>query len=271
MNERPEGLPFSKLYARPTKPVSDSKRARTRLKAAFKRFNVDEDKLAQELAFHCGISVEIGYDSYLFSRFIDNASIPDLLDFVTLCSKCLKSYSPPAHQWIAFVENVFREEGLPYTVDQKGGVHHYVDEEFRQSINLVLQGLDQGRWSAALASFKEGLTALDKGPSDNLQAVRRVFDACENVFKQQFGTSRLGKTEVTKSLIPKLQSKLSGANLNASKLYAASFGEWANALHNFRHADGEPVPLSPDDQLTIALFTAGAGYLRWLVSLAEDA
>ena len=271
MTERPEGLPFSKLYARPTKPVSDSKRARTRLKAAFDRLNVNERELVRALALHCGITVKYGYDCYLFNSFIENAGIPDLLDFVTLCSKHLMPYSPAADDWLAFVEKVFREEGLPYTVDQKGGVHHYVDEEFRQSINLVLKGLDGGRWSAALASFKEGLTALDKGPADNLQAVRRVFDACENVFKQQFGTSRLGKTEVTKHLIPKLQSKLSGANLNASKLYAASFAEWANALHNFRHADGEPEPQAPDDQLTIALFTAGAGYLRWLVGLAEEA
>lgn len=271
---------FSKLYLQPTEPTADSARARTRIASLVERSHVQKRDLADLLRAECGVIVpsrrpmNSRHAIYDAEKFIVSCAIRDLLDLISFVNFLLEEVDTPfiaAERWRDEIERIFRETGLPYTIDDLGVVHHYVDQEFRKSVDIVISGLEGDRWSAAKHSFLDGIKALDKEPRDNLQAVRRVFDACENVFKAEFRSARLGSKEVAKEIVPKLENMLTGTNLNAAKLYAASLGRWVDALHNFRHADGEQEPVAPNDQLTIALVSAGAGHLRWLVSLSERA
>ena len=217
-------------------------------------------------------AVQGAIPSYNIEKFLYECRVRDILDFISVINFILNSAADPgleAEDWRHSVERIFREEGLPYTVDEAGVVHHYFDEELRRAVNMALLGLDAESWGAAKQAYEDGLAALDREPIDSLQALRRIFDACENVFKRMTGVSRLGSSEIEKNLKPIISKKFEGSNLNAAKLYCSSFGNWVNSLHQFRHADAEQAPSQPDERLTLALFSAGTGYLRWLVGIAE--
>jgi hypothetical protein len=84
-----------------------------------------------------------------------------------------------------------REEHVRYSVDNAGGVHLKVDEQFEVTRAATVQGMGDPRYAAALAGLEAGYQALDAVPPDGREAIRDAFGAAENVFKQTFGAQRL--------------------------------------------------------------------------------
>ena len=169
--------------------------------------------------------------------------------------------------FIVEVERIFRQENLSYKIDNDGVVHYFQDQEFDESNSSVIAGLAKASHAAARGAFEEAAAALRGATPDTLTAVRRAFDAVENIFKMMFSEPRLGTSEINKRLKPLLSTKYEGRTVDAAKLMASAMSEWVNACHNYRHAPGEPDPSPPPIEVAVALVSTAASHIRWLLTL----
>jgi hypothetical protein len=49
----------------------------------------------------------------------------------------------------------------------------------------------------------------------------------------------------------------------------ASFSDWVDAAHHYRHAPGEGQPTEPPEEVWQLLMSQGGGFARWLSQLAR--
>jgi hypothetical protein len=59
--------------------------------------------------------------------------------------------------------------------------------------------------------------------------------------------------------------------LRAAMKQLASFKDWVDASHNYRHEQGSEEPVQPPIDLAVLAVSNGAAYIRWLVALDNDA
>lgn len=266
------GALFSRVYLERGKPQADSKRFRARVGSEIASLPFPHANTAGLILRELGVKVEkVGHTRiiYKFESFINTAALRDVLDTITLIYRSIQSANPERDRenFRNFVERVMREENLGYCLDDSGGVRFYVDEEFERSRSSIINGLSGTQFAAAREAFQDAHEALLS--SDTLTAVRRSFDAVENVFKLQFQVSRLGASEIKSKLGPQLTAVYTGRVADAAGRLAASFAEWTNAAHQFRHAPGGPDPSPPPAEMAILMVSEAASLLRWLVSISE--
>lgn len=267
------GALFSRVYLERGTLQSDSKRFRARVGAEVSTTPFPHANTASLILRELGVKVgTIGHTRaiYKFETFINSAELRDVLDTITLIYRSITSANPERdrEKFRRFVERVMREENLGYSLDEACGVRFYTDEEFERSRASVISGLSGSRFVAAREAFQDAHEALLI--SDTLSAVRRSFDAVENVFKLQFQVPRLGASEIKSKLGPQLAALFTGRVADAAGRLAVSFAEWTNAAHQFRHAPGEADPSPPPTDMAILMVSEAASYLRWLVSLSEE-
>ena len=264
---------FSRLYLEKGKPQPDSERFRIRVAAQLKKTSFNTAQVARLVAEELGVnfpqSASSSRKEYYVDTFVRKSEVRDLLDFITLVSQNLQSDNQSAARQVFtdFIERAMREEGLGYRIDQAGGVHFYIDEEFERSRVSILLGLSGAEYLAAREAFQDAHKALLA--SDTLSAVRRSFDAVENVFKVRFGVPRLGASEIKSKLAPRLSAEYSGRVADAASRLSASFAEWTNAAHQFRHAPGEADPSPPPLDIAVVMVASAATNLRWLLGLPD--
>ena len=143
-------------------------------------------------------------------------------------------------------------------------MHPAHDEEFDASRRATIAALDKPRYAAARKFFKEAIADL-KQPRDTRDAVRKTFEALENVAKLMCpgDIARLTDTEVKKYLRPIALEGTNGTERNARGSMIVSLAEWVNACQQYRHAAGQPEPDAPSLDLAILMVSEGAAYLRW--------
>lgn len=262
---------FSRIYIEKGRPRADSVRFRARLAAKIDSFTFSESATARLILEETGAVVtkggSINRSVYYYETFIKNAELRDLLDVITLIYRSLQSSDLAGVQALyrQDVERIMREENLSYRLDIAGGVHFYVDEEFERSRFAAISGMSSERYRAAKEAFEDAHRALLS--TDMLGAVRRSFDAVENVFKLHYNVPRLGASEIKAKLTPVIAAKYGGRVADAGNRLLASFAEWTNAAHQFRHAPGEPDPSPPPAEIAILMVSQAAGHLRWLLIL----
>jgi hypothetical protein len=73
--------------------------------------------------------------------FLKQIDVCDLLDLITLTYRFLTAKkrfgmrNPSANErWVAEMRRIFEEENFGYTVDDAGGVHYRLDEEFARNL-----------------------------------------------------------------------------------------------------------------------------------------
>lgn len=88
-----------------------------------------------------------------------------------------------ANQWRQFVGRVFKESNVAYTVDDKGGVHPLVDQEFARNIATAIAGLGLPRYEMARRAFEAADTKLKQLRLDAKGAIRDTFEAAETLTK----------------------------------------------------------------------------------------
>jgi len=273
--EVPKGQLFSRVYLEKGKPASDGERFRTRIASLASITSFNRADMAKIIALELGVEVPFGGShprtTYYFDRFIAHAEVRDVLDVISLIHKNIQSNTRADAQsaYRNYVSKIFREENLGYRLDEDCGVHFYIDEEFERSRVSVVGCLSTDAYNAARDAFEDAHRALLN--SDTLTAVRRSFDAVENVFKLHFGVARLGTSEIKTKLTPILQATYAGRVNDAANRLSASFAEWTNAAHQFRHAPGVSDPSPPPMDIAVMMVSASASYLRWLVELAPSA
>ncbi len=270
MTQAPIGQRFSLTYLDRGQPMPDSDRFRRRTTRYFEDHvaQYTGDKVAALIEREAGVDVPTGYDSYLWSEFLEKCDVRDLLDTITFTWQALgarEGGSRDAGQWHAFVKRAVEEENLGYTIDAKCGVHFSVDREFSFAQGAAIKGLGDTRYGAVRHAFQECTKAMDSPAPDTLKAVRSIYDAQETLFKLMTDLSRLGDTEIEKALTPKLEAFYSNAALNATKQWVQSWRKWVIALQHYRHADGVEEPAPPPIELAVALISAGTAQLRWLL------
>jgi hypothetical protein len=59
--------------------------------------------------------------------------------------------------------------------------------------------------------------------------------------------------------------------LRAANKQLASFKDWVDASHNYRHEQGSEDPVQPPSELAVLAVSNGASYLRWLIALDQRA
>lgn len=206
------------------------------------------------------------------------AGLRDVLDAVTIFHRYLahlsasgeannrtwvREYGP---RFIPEVRRIFAEEGVRYSVDDRGGVHLRVDEQFEVTRAATVQGMGAPRYAAALASLEAGYRALDGVPPDGREAIRDVFGSAENVFKQAFAAQRLAGHLIDQHLRPAVAAlPWNQEALEAGDVTCDALKNWATAAHKYRHEIGRPDPHQPPLDLAILMVSQGTAFVRWLV------
>lgn len=263
------GARFSQNYLKHHALLKDSLRARRRLFSLFKRLRDNSTNYVTPLEEQTGVKVPSDYGGYDWEAFFERGQLRDVLDSVTVFWQLFQRRRVNEHDWIGGTRQIFSEEGLNYSIDDKGGVHLLVDQEFQRERSATLAGLGSSRFVQALTSFEASHAALDCNPPQTREGVRHIFDAVENVFKvmMEGKATRLGDTEIEKQLGPKVRAKYSGPDLNYANLMLGSFRQWTNASHQYRHANGEEQATLPPLELAVLAISTGAGFLRWLLEI----
>jgi hypothetical protein len=194
-----------------------------------------------------------------------------VLDLITVIADYLRAWTNwevVARSWLAEIDQIFREENVHYRTEPKGGVRFYIDENFSQARSSVIAALSGARYSNALAEFEKGMAALAQAPPDGKGAIRGVFGAAEAVFRLMTTAPRLGAAE-SELLSPILQRMLAQQDtaLRSAQKMLASFKDWTNAAHFYRHEEGAEEPSQPPLQLATYLVGSGSMHLRWLAEL----
>jgi hypothetical protein len=273
-----EGRRFSLNYLGGGEPSADSKRMRQRLATQLVQF--DFSRFALLVTKELGVKVpHDGKYGFHWEQFFRDAELRDILDTITLYHNHLKSYwdeaqaQKNAQKWLKEVDRVFREENVRYAVDQSGGVHFFVDQEFEARRAAALSVLQSARYANVLAGFEDAYKAFDRSPPDGKWAIRAIFAASEGLFRLMFPkASILGVDELNKFLRPVIEQRLSGdkAATGAANKMITSLREWVIAAHNYRHEQGSEEPAQPPLDLAILMVSQGAGFIRWLAELDQQ-
>ncbi len=271
------GKRFSLVYLDRGAPARDSQRFRNRL-AAYYQQNLHgshrtliEDALQREAGIELPWTPNFGFS---IERMFKNGELLDVLDAITVIYQVLftQGFRPQAVRWNQSVEKVLREENVGYTLDEAGGVHYFIDEEFERNRASTLSVLDQARYGGVRAAVEDAYRHLDNGPADTKASVRSVFEALEILVKQIVETKNLNKWVVENALKERCLA-LYAADPVGAKVVSGMFDSlapWVDALHNYRHGQHGEEPVAPDEPLCVHILSTGSSYIRWLAGLAEQ-
>jgi hypothetical protein len=272
----PEGQRFTHVYAERGKPVDDSPRVRRRLAAIINEMP-DAGELPTLVPRELGIDFVWAAWGPNWPVFLNQIEVADLLDLITVTYRYLTARKrgpmrdPNANaHWLAQVRRIFEEENFGYSVDDAGGVHYRLDEEFARNQSATIAALQSARYANSLDGFQKGMAALAGAPPDGKGAIRATFAAVEGLFKLMVPkAARLGAAELD-DLMPLLDRQYSAdaTALRSSNKMLRSLKEWVDAAHFYRHEQGSEQIAQPPQSLAIYLTALGppicAGSPSWM-------
>jgi hypothetical protein len=263
-----EGALFRLNYLRSSQKLPESDRARKRIYLLYKD-NVDDE--GTRMAFihrverQLGVDFPIGSYQYHDERFWKKCELGDFLSAITIFLKLRPSALNKAR-------NILEEEDLHYRIDDQGGVHYLVDNDFHQLSESTLAGLSDQRFGAARAALQKGLKALAPERQSGKGLIQGVFEAVESTFLVIIGPSnsnRLNKQAAEKHLRPILLHRYKDVpevNDKVTRMLEV-FYAYVNDAHPYRH--GAPLDQEHEAPLEMAILSAtnGMGYIRFLAGL----
>ena len=291
-NEAPVGELFIRVYLERGTPAQDNLLFRNRIEAYLSSNHYkDYSELTNYLKQEAGLVVAVTYQQklgmyYNFPDFFGKSPIEYVLTAITLIWRFLqKKYPqtslgskpgipfdtiyPQANAWHAFVARAFREENMTYSLDEKCGVHYFVDEEFERNRVSALKSIETPRYAGVRAAFEAAHSYLDAQPPDTKASVRSMFEAIEILARLMDPESK----NLNKWLVA---NKLKALALNyttdpiendtVSKIFDGH-AMWIEGLHNYRHGQGVQQPVAPSLTLAVYVISSGAAFLRWLIQL----
>jgi hypothetical protein len=217
------GERFSALYQRPAHRAADSQRARHRVGTLFREtvFSNRTVQLAAFISRELGVPVpDGGKRSSDWHQFVSECKTRDFLDAITLVYRYLYWHvdDRTANWWRDAVRKIFADECLTYQIDEVGGVHPAVDQEFQTNNASVLAGLRSDRHRHVHDLFKSASNHLGADPPNYKQAWRVTFAALEALFELMFPYVRLTEDEIDRRLRPIIERAYNG---NAAEQDAA--------------------------------------------------
>jgi hypothetical protein len=273
----PSGQRFSHVYLKRGEPTQDSARMRRRIASligAIKDLQDDSD-FDRDVEAKLGIPATWSSSSS-WTTLLPKWQLVDVLDLITIAhhflvrkrQRGMRDPGAPG-QWIGEVNNIFTEENVHYTVDERGGVHFKFDDEFARNAAATIAALRDPRYANALDSYEKSMVALSQAQPDGKTAIRANFAAVEGLFRLMFPSSPRLTSAEAQHLVSILQKMLvaDATALGASTKILNAFKDWIDAAHFYRHEPGVEEPAQPPIQTTVALVSLGSAYLRWLAEL----
>ncbi|RWP62573.1 hypothetical protein [Mesorhizobium sp.] len=262
-----EGAMFRQNYLRQDVPLEDSARARARLAALFDASPLPDREFRHFIQQELGVGYEV-HRGYI-STFWQSAEIADVLSAVTLWFNMLRGF--PQTTFLTNARRIFAEEHLRYRIDDRGGVHFLVDEEFERATDAALVGLGAPQFAAAKHALEEALGRLNPPNQSGKALIRGVFEAAESAFLVVIGeeaANRLNDQSVDRFLKPMLLARHAAHPDAEDKVdrALAVFKGWVRAAHPFRHgAPLDQIHEAPID-MAVMLASMGMDFIRYMVA-----
>ena len=240
---------------------------RRRLQSYLQRvFDFALDELLEEVEVQSGFDVG---NAYVMRNFLESAPIFDVLDFITHAYGSMAL--PQAMAWRDFVESVFRDEHVAYTVDSECGVHPYVDQEFQRNKQSALAVLSAPHFASVEAALSDAFRHMDGPEPETKAAIRSIFEAVEVMAKLIVpSAARLNKNLALQQLPQACLKGYVGGATEKKVLEGLFVGlaHWADALQDFRHGQADATPSKPSETLAVYAVSSGCAHLRWLAPFA---
>jgi hypothetical protein len=270
------GERFSRLYLRPPDPGQDSARARYRIAALLRErvFTDHAEPLAVYASREIGIPLaEDGRYSSQWYQFIRECRTADLLDTISLIYRYLFWHvgEEIAHSWRDAVRKIFSEEKLAYQIDDVGGVHPAIDQEFQRNLVSAIAAVGSERYQNIRQLIENVSTYLMADPPNYKQSWRAMASAVEALFGIMFPYVRLSADEIERHLPGVVQNAYPGdaTAQAAARAMVSSFQSWVESSHAYRHQHGGTDAPQPPGDLAILAISSGASLVRWLAGLNE--
>src|SRR5205085_1131599 len=173
---------------------------------------------------------------------IRECRIADFLDAVTLVYRYFFWHvsEETAIWWREAVRRIFAEEHLAYQIDDIGGVHPRIDQEFQRNIGSAIAALQSERHRAVRELLERASSHLSAEPPNYKQALRATWAAADALFGLMFPRAQLTADEIGSRLRPLVEriyaenAETKGAALGM----LAGFQSWVEAATRFRHRPG---------------------------------
>jgi hypothetical protein len=281
----PQGIPFKVLYHPPTETIADSLRARRRIALAMlAAAEGDAYAVSQKIEGQLGTDAPHNFgmsnNSSSWRVFAERSELVDLLTSITIVARHLADTAkgqpeylsrPQMERLLALklaVVDIFAQEGLPYRLDSKCGVHPLIDSAFSLASASAISSLNGDRYKAARAYVDAIDDALLQAPPDGVTAIYKAFMAAENLFKMMFPADRLVAYQVDAHLRPAIRDLYGDERVSeVSDFEVTSFIKWLSGALKYRHAEGEPDPPSPPREVYILVVSQGLSFVRWLAEI----
>jgi hypothetical protein len=210
------------------------------------------------------------WDDYFVS-----AELRVLLDLPWVAYKALLTNNAQA-RWTPLppqINRIFSETEVGYTCDAKGGVRYVTDEAYEANVTSSIAVLQGERYKAAAGYVRAMDGAMTRNPPDGRDAMRAIFDAAENIFKQMTRRTQLKADFAQADLEPLIRKHFAedGHGVPSHLKCLLSFKDWVDAAHFYRHEAGQAEPPQPPEALVILFLSQGVAFVRWLATIDQMA
>ena len=269
---------FSRNYLWDGSFLADDKKTRFRVAAFLSDyFGVSSGEAGKYIELELGIKCRILGSSRYYVNWValfEKINKVEFLDTVTALIKYEYDHSTPdirnssrKHPLRDFVLRSFSENKLAYIIDDQGGIHPLVDAKFQSMAGSLIRNLSESDLSAAKHYVEAAELSLLQSHFDGRGGIRAIFDAAENMLKQIAPrATQLNTNAISEQLLPVLIA-IVGPDLieqRAVRKLVASFSDWVDAAHFYRHEPGSQEPVQPSEIFTTVMVSQGMGFVRWL-------
>jgi hypothetical protein len=209
-----------------------------------------------------------------WNQFIRECSTSDFLDTITVIYRYLFWHvsEETAHWWRDAVRHIFAEENLAYVLDDVGGVHPAIDQEFQRNLVSTIAALQDECYQDIRQLVENASNQLRSEPPNYKQAWRAILSAVERLFELMFPNVRLTVDEIERRLLlPAVQSTYEGdpTAQRAARVMLNSFQRWVEASHIYRHQPAAADTPQPPPDVAVLAISYGTSLVRWLAELYE--
>jgi hypothetical protein len=262
---------FSRAYIERGPPTRDSQAFRNRLTGYLEANHRDEFyAIASVAKQELGLVVDIRHGVHVYADvpdFVQTRPMPKVLDLITVIWRVLQPRYGHTN-WREFVARAMRDENLGYSIDEIGGVHYLVDEEFERNRISVLRAVETPRYAAVRAAFESAHSYLDAQPPDTKACVRSMFEALEILARlMESGAQRLNRQLVEKLKVSATWLNADAVEVKALERIFDSFADWVDAMHMYRHGQAVEEPVAPSIEFAVYALSSGAATLRLLLGV----
>lgn len=263
-----DGELFRRNYLRSPVKLADSERARRRLNKLFSdSIGNNDDAFVSRVERRLGLEYPY-WNGPNHDKFWTKAELGDVLSAITIWLQIIKCH-PPA---LKAARDILVQEDLHYRIDDQGGVHFLVDQEFSATVETTIAGLRGPEFNAARHALEAGLSQLGAATQSGKGLIRGVFEAAESTFLVVIGpghANRLNKQSVDKYLKPLLLTRYKTVPEAEDKVtrLLETFNSWVGEAHPYRH--GAPYEQIHEAPLDLAILSAssGMGFIRFLAGI----